>query len=403
MADKQKENKFMAMLERRDIIRKVAPEDEPVETTPAEAPAHPETDLRSLFGTTGDSPKMTPAARQPVPGMINPVMPGERRTLTDLEQPKPAPDHTMPDLFKPTSNIGPEKPVAQTSFFGQKPMAQKEEPATPELKQSTPSAGPEKAESVMERLQRENSSQSSEKAPREQIPSFSEKIPRENASPFSEKAQHEVSGIVSERISQEPSKPAEPSRPSLFFTRSDPGKSEPARAEQPVQPQLQPIPPPPAPFETTSFLQPQEPPPPDNTERYLNIDELYEALALQSRRTDTIYLVEEYLKTLPDSLPDDSKREIVRKIITASGFDYDLLMGDGVLRVKMLKEYAEKFARHTDDYVNARNGELADLEKQILRVQKFIENRRDLHKKQFFAIEAEAQRLKEILTFITGQ
>jgi len=146
-----------------------------------------------------------------------------------------------------------------------------------------------------------------------------------------------------------------------------------------------------------------EPPHVDNTERYLDIDELYEALSLKSKRTDTIYLVEEYIKSLPDSLPDESRREIVRKIIAASGFEYDLLMGDGVLRVKLLKEYAEKFAQHTDSYVAARNNELAELEQQNLRIKKLIENRRELHKKQFFAIEAEAQRLKEILTFITGQ
>ena len=77
-------------------------------------------------------------------------------------------------------------------------------------------------------------------------------------------------------------------------------------------------------------------------------------------------------------------------------------MGDGVLRVKMLKEYAERFARHTDDYIAARQAELDELDQQILRTRRLIENRKDLHKKQFFSIEAEAQRLKEILTFISG-
>jgi hypothetical protein len=138
------------------------------------------------------------------------------------------------------------------------------------------------------------------------------------------------------------------------------------------------------------------------TERYLNINELYEALALRPRKTDSVYLIEEYLKTLPDSLPDSSRREIVNKIITASGFDYDMLMGDGVLRVKMLKEYAERFAKHTDDYVAARQAEIESLEQQIVRAKKLLESRRDLHKRQFFTIEAEAQRLKEILTFISG-
>jgi len=156
------------------------------------------------------------------------------------------------------------------------------------------------------------------------------------------------------------------------------------------------------PAELAAIEEPPQPQPENYTEKYLDIDELYEALALRTKRTDTIYLIEEYLKTLPDSLPEESRREIVSKIVAASGFDYDLLMGDGVLRVKMLKEYAERFARHTDDYVSARQAELDELDQKILRIRRLIENRRELHKKQFFAIEAEAQRLKEILTFISG-
>jgi len=142
---------------------------------------------------------------------------------------------------------------------------------------------------------------------------------------------------------------------------------------------------------------------PENyTDRFLTTEELYNALALRSKKTDSIYLIEEYLQTLPDSLPDAQKRDIVKRLLSTSGFDYDLLMGDGVLRVKMLKEYAERFARHTDDYIADRQAELDEYDQQILRTRKLIENRKDLHKKQFFSIEAEAQRLKEILTFISG-
>ncbi|MCL2080029.1 MAG: hypothetical protein FWH17_09395 [Oscillospiraceae bacterium] len=142
---------------------------------------------------------------------------------------------------------------------------------------------------------------------------------------------------------------------------------------------------------------------PENyTDRYLNVKELYDALALRSKKTDTIYLIEEYLQTLPGSLPDSQRREIVSRLLAASGFDFDLLMGDGVLRVKMLKEYAERFARHTDDYIAARQAELEELDQQMLRTRRLIENRKELHKKQFYTIEAEAQRLKEILTFISG-
>jgi len=144
-------------------------------------------------------------------------------------------------------------------------------------------------------------------------------------------------------------------------------------------------------------------PRPDNyTDRYLNVSELYDALALRSKKTDTIYLIEDYLQTLPVALPDSQRRDIVSKLLIASGFDFDLLMGDGVLRVKMLKEYAERFARHTDDYIASRQAELEELDQQMQRTRRLIENRKELHKKQFFTIEAEAQRLKDILTFISG-
>lgn len=145
-----------------------------------------------------------------------------------------------------------------------------------------------------------------------------------------------------------------------------------------------------------------QPQPENYTDRYLNVNELYDALALRSKKTESVYLIEEYLQTLPGSLPDSQRRDIVSKLIVASGFDFDLLMGDGVLRVKMLKEYAERFARHTDDYIAARQAELEELDQQMARTRRLIENRKELHKKQFYTIEAEAQRLKEILTFISG-
>lgn len=136
-------------------------------------------------------------------------------------------------------------------------------------------------------------------------------------------------------------------------------------------------------------------------DKYLGIEELYESLSMKSSGTDTIYLIEEYLKSLPPSLPDESRREIITKILSASGFNFDSLIGDGMLRAARLKEYAEQFARRTDDYMASRNDDLAVLERQMQDIRNMIDSRRELHKKQIFAIEAEAQRLKDILSFIS--
>ena len=324
MPDKQNESKFMAMLERRGIVRKSGSGENSPEENLNNAPANEksqndappkieradeaaqreraETDMRYIFEQPDqEAIKVKHAAQQPVPGMINPTIPVERFEKIEREDPG---------------------------------AAARAEPAQPKRAD----------------------------------------VPR--PSPF-----FSGSDFVDGDIPDIPTDGRSEIRPEAAFAQN--------AQYMPSEPYIP---------ERT----PEPPPPESYTDRYLDIEALYEALSMKSKRTDTIYLIEEYLKTLPESLPDESRREIVSKIVAASGFDYDLLMGDGILRVKMLKEYAERFAKHTDDYISARNTEVDELEQQIMKLRRLIENRRDLHKRQFFAIEAEAQRLKDILTFISG-
>lgn len=138
-----------------------------------------------------------------------------------------------------------------------------------------------------------------------------------------------------------------------------------------------------------------------DTDRFMDVEEIYRALNIKTGGTDTIYLVEEYMRTLPDSLPAESRRAIIMKIVAASGFDFDKLLNDGIDRVTKLNEYAATFAQQTDKIVARHNSELDALEKQIQRVRELIGERKNLHKRQFLTIENEAQRLKEVLDFIT--
>ena len=321
MPDNPNENKFMAMLERKGIVRKAGSEDEQDAAEPVGENPRVDTDFRAMLGpNTDDAPKVTPAARQPVPGMINPVIPSAQPQQSGQRpQQTAAPGYGQQPVGTPVS-VRPQQPP-----------------------QTVRQAEPEQ----------------------------------------SQFARQSDAGLMQPIDTQKPAM-----QPGAFSVVKDDSSWD----EEPFAGPLEP-----AGYDRQTGLTAE-----NCTDRYLDIDELYEALSIRSKRTDTVYLVEEYLKTLPDSLPDESRREIVTKIVAASGFDFDLLMGDGVLRVKMLKEYAEQFAHYTDDYVSARNNELEELEQQILRIRKLIEGRRELHKKQFFTIEAEAQRLKEILTFISG-
>ena len=299
MRDKRNENKIKAMLERTGVIRKVD-ESHDVDLIKTES------DIRPLFNTPDDMVKVTPAARQPIPGMPTPIFPSEK------------PAELIPE--QPQSEYDLEAELArsvETTMY---------EPENEEIYEPVASAA-----------------------------------------------------TIPDTYEYEPVAPP-PTPVSVYST-------EPVFNEVSI---------------TSSISMERDLPSDNYTDRFLNTEELYEALALRSKKQDSIYLIEEYLQTLPDSLPDSSRRDIVNKLLSASGFDYDLLMGDGVLRVKMLKEYAERFARHTDDYIAARQAELDELDQQILRTRRLIENRKELHKKQFFSIEAEAQRLKEVLTFISG-
>ena len=140
---------------------------------------------------------------------------------------------------------------------------------------------------------------------------------------------------------------------------------------------------------------------PESVERFMDIDELYRLFQMKVSGVDTVYLLEEYIKTLPDSLPADLRRNIIVRIVQASGFDFDRLLSDGIDRVSRLNDYAAEFASRTDTIVTQQNDTIADLERQIELVRAVINERKNLHKKQFLSIENEAQRLKKILDFIT--
>jgi hypothetical protein len=340
MPDKQNESKFMAMLERRGMIRKTGSEDEFMEAGQdgADNRERAEADLRSMFNQpAGDTVIPTPTARQPVPGIINPAGVAERSSQLEREQSRSA------------YHVGQEQPMPIVRVQAEPPRsvgrAELEQPRRVDIQKPPPFYGG-----------------------------------TDNYDDIPMKEQHVAPHV------------------NPFTSAAHPAPGTPVTQSAPYAPGA-----PFAPVAPPVYERAPEPPPVENyTAIYLDIEELYEALSLRSKRTDTIYLIEEYLKTLPESLPDESRREIVGKIVAASGFDFDLLIGDGVLRVKMLKEYAERFAKYTDDFVSARNAEVDELEQQIMRIRRQTENRRDLHKKQFFAIEAEAQRLKDILTFISG-
>jgi len=227
MRDKRNESKIKAMLERTGVIRKVD-ESHDVDLIQTDS------DIRPSFNTPDDAVKVTPAARQPIPGMPTPVFPAEKPAEQTREQPR------------------------------------NEEDLEAEIARSV------------------------------EIPMY-----EEDYEDVSETLAPVV--ITPEPYGYEPDEPAAPPPvPVSTYNR------EPVYEEAPSVP-LAPLP--------SSISADRNLSSENYTDRFLNTDELYEALALRSKKQDSIYLIEEYLQTLPDSLPDSSRREIVNKLLAASGFD----------------------------------------------------------------------------------
>ena len=138
-----------------------------------------------------------------------------------------------------------------------------------------------------------------------------------------------------------------------------------------------------------------------STDQYLDIGQLYSVFHMKTEGVDTVYLIESYISTLPETLPAELRRSIILKIIAASGFDFDQLLNDGIDRVSQLNDYSARFASRTEEIVERHNVEIDALERQIQQIREAINERKNLHKRQFLTIESEAQRLKDVLDFIT--
>jgi len=368
MPKKRNENKFFAMLERAGVVRRVESDSGSSDSTSGSTPLHSNSDIKPIFDIPADRVKVTPAPRQTIPGMPAPVFPSDKNLDALIRR------HTVSD---------------KTS--------------------DAPERQPDTSSSVLDALDRQLKAVEHDDVKPKAVVTPEISVIYEPESFEDEKKQplHAPVEIPAPLPPPAPPPPPPPAPPPPPPAPPPPapsgGRNLFRRSYVPEREPFEPI--------VAPYIEPQleveeveevERPPENYTDRFLDTEELYNALALRSKKTDSIYLIEEYLQTIPDSLPDAARREIVSKLLAASEFDYDLLMGDGVLRVKMLKEYAERFARYTDDYIAVRQLELDELEQQMSHTRRLIENRKELHKKQFFSIEAEAQRLKEILTFISG-
>ncbi len=140
-----------------------------------------------------------------------------------------------------------------------------------------------------------------------------------------------------------------------------------------------------------------------NSVEKLPIKDIYRKSGLESKETNTIYLIESFIKALPANLPADVKRQSIINLISASHLDIILLLKDGTKRLEVLNKYFDDFSVNVSEIVASNEKQIRKLNERIAFHNRIIEDKKNLREDQKSEIEFEIQKLSSIIEFIENK
>jgi hypothetical protein len=135
----------------------------------------------------------------------------------------------------------------------------------------------------------------------------------------------------------------------------------------------------------------------------LPIKDIYDKFGLETKETNTIYLIENFIKALPNNLPADIKRQSIINLISASQLDIICLLKDGNKRLEVLNKYSEDFSNKVDEIIAANEKQIRKLNERIAYHNRIIEEKQKLRDNQKAEIEFEIQKISNIIEFIENK
>ncbi len=145
----------------------------------------------------------------------------------------------------------------------------------------------------------------------------------------------------------------------------------------------------------------------DKEERYnvdkLSINEVYSKFGLEAKDTNTVYLIENFIKALPANLPADVKRQSILNIISISQLDVISLLKDGNKRLEILRKYSQDFSSTVEDIIASNEKQIRKLNERIAYHNRIINEKKGIKEEQGAVIEFEIQKLSTIIEFIENR
>lgn len=144
----------------------------------------------------------------------------------------------------------------------------------------------------------------------------------------------------------------------------------------------------------------KEPAVKNEEKKLLKSDEIYENFHMKSEGVNSLFIVESFLKALPDYLPIDVKRQSVLNILSSSGMSIESLMKDGNERLRCLKDFLNTFSYEIKDTTRKDEDEIQKLTEKINLYNKQIDYMKKLQVEQNAIVGYESERINNILHFI---
>jgi len=136
----------------------------------------------------------------------------------------------------------------------------------------------------------------------------------------------------------------------------------------------------------------------------LSIDEIYTIYSLLPRTsTNSVYLIDNFLKALPSNLPIEIKRESLNSLLEASHINLIDLVNDGKERVETLNQYLENFTLDLNEIINDNEREIAALKEKIAHHTSIIEERSRTLEEQKAIVKFEVQKISSIIDFVRSK
>lgn len=136
----------------------------------------------------------------------------------------------------------------------------------------------------------------------------------------------------------------------------------------------------------------------------LSIEEIYTIYSLAPKtETNTVYLIDHFVKALPSNLPIEIKRQSLNSLLEASHINLSDLLNDGKERVETLNQYLENFTMDLEEIISENEREIQALKEKIAQHNQIIEERSRTLEEQKAVVKFEVEKISSIMDFVRSK